>query len=538
MRFGNAIAVAGLCLASFFALPAQAGGPIPAIVTRNGHHALMVDGAPFLMLGAQVNNSSAWPAMLPKVWPVIDKLQANTLQVPIAWEQIEPQEGKFDFSFLDQLLAEARQHDVRLVLLWFGTWKNTGPGYAPAWVKLDNKRFPRMINGKGETHYALSPFGTTTLAADKAAFVALMTHLRERDPQNTVIMMQVENEAGSYGSARDHSPEANRLFAGAVPAALIAKTGKKPGTWEQVFGRDAELWFHSWYVARYIDQVAAAGKAIKPLPMYANAALSSNPFDYQDPNTYASGGPSATVIDAYKAAAPNLDVVGPDIYSPDFTRYLGFLDLYNRPDNPLFVPETGNARAYARFFFPTIGRGAIGWSVFGMDATRYSNFPLGALRLDDETLETFARTYRLFRPMQRDWAKLAFEGQVWGVAEPVDPAAKHTQSLDLGGYNATITFGRGQFGVDPPKGNDEPSGGVVIARLGPDDYLVTGFHARVDFGLTAPGKRHLIFDRVEEGHYADGKWVFDRVWNGDQTDYGLNFTSEPQVLRVKLATWQ
>jgi beta-galactosidase GanA len=524
-------------LAALAAYPASAATDLPHIVAQNGRHALIVDGKPFLMLGAQVNNSSNYAAALPKVWPTIDKLGANTVEVPVAWEQIEPTEGKFDFSFLDTLLKEARAHDKHLVILWFGTWKNTNANYTPAWVKLDPKRFPRMTNIKGQMHYALTPLGANTLAADRNAFTHLMQHLKEADSQNTVLMVQVENESGSYGLARDHSAQADKLFAGPVPASLAAKVGKH-GTWTQVFGKDAEAAFNAWYVGAYIDQVAAAGKAVKPLPMYVNAALPSHPDVWQDPNSYSSGGPLPQVLDVWKAAAPHIDVLAPDIYNGDHHDYLGFLDLYGRPDNALFVPETGNKREFARYFFAAMGRGAIGFSPFGMDETGYWNFPLGAARLDDGTLDAFALNYRLFGQLVHVWPTLALTGKTWGVSEPTDPAAKHEQVIDLGKYKATVSFGRAQFAFKPPEGNDYPSGGAVIAQLGPDEFLVTALHARVQIELTnaAPGELLQIV-RTEEGHYDDkGQWVFDRMWNGDQTDYGLNFTSNPVLLRVKLAT--
>jgi beta-galactosidase GanA len=510
---------------------------LPHIVAQNGRHALIVDGKPFLMLGAQVNNSSNYAAALPKVWPTVDKLGANTIEVPVAWEQIEPVEGKFDFSFLDTLLKEARAHDKRLVILWFGTWKNTNANYTPAWVKLNPARFPRMTNLKGQMHYALTPFGANTLAADKNAFVHLMQHLKDADGQNTVLMVQVENESGSYGLARDHSPQADKLFAGPVPASLAAKIGKK-GTWSQLFGRDAEVAFHAWYVASYIDQVAAAGKAIKPLPVYVNAALPSHTDVWQDPNTYSSGGPDPAVLNVWKVAAPHVDVLAPDIYNSDHHDYLGFLDQYGRSDNALFVPETGNKKEFARYFFPAVGRGTIGFSPFGMDETGYWNFPLGAAKLDDGTLDAFALNYRLFRQLVHVWPALALTGKTWGVAEPTDPAAKHEQVIELGKYKATVSFGRAQFAFKPPEGNDYPSGGAAIAQIGPDEFLVTALHARVQIELANPAPGEMLqIVRTEEGHYdADGTWVFDRMWNGDQTDYGLNFTSMPVLLHVKLAT--
>jgi beta-galactosidase GanA len=230
----QSLLVGALLMVAPWALQAQSAS-LPRIVNNGGKHALIVDGKPFLALGVQANNSSNYPAALPQVWPVVRQLHANTLEIPVAWEQIEPREGRFDFSWLDALIPQARHNDVRLVLLWFGTWKNTGPSYTPEWVKSDTKRFPRMITKDGKTHYVLSPHSRTTLDADKRAFAAMMRHVREIDPQQTVIMVQVENETGSYSSPRDFSPVAQQLFAQAIPLELARKVGKN-GTWSLAFG--------------------------------------------------------------------------------------------------------------------------------------------------------------------------------------------------------------------------------------------------------------------------------------------------------------
>ncbi|MBN1377829.1 MAG: DUF5597 domain-containing protein [Gammaproteobacteria bacterium] len=515
---------------------ANAQSDPPKLISNNGRHAFLVDGKPFLLLATQANNSTNYPAALKNVWPAVEKIHANTLQIPVAWQQIEPVEGQFDFSYVDLLIKEAREHDVRLVLLWFATWKNNGPGYSPAWVKLDNKRFPRVVKKDGDTLDSLSPHFRTTLEADKKAFVALIQHLKKVDKKHTVIMVQVENEVGTYGSARDFSRTAEEVFRSSVPEKLVKALNKKPGNWREVFGNDADEFFHAWHIAVYCNEIAEAGKAVYPLPMNVNVAL-RDPFDPSKPGAYASGGPTDNVIDLWKIAAPSIVMISPDLYMREYDKAMKIFDYYSRPDNALFVAEIGNDQPYARYFFSVLGKHGIGFSPFGLDYSDYANYPLGVKEINEEAFQPFAENYQLLRPMADVWAKLSFENKVWGVSEP--DGDNHTQKLDLGLWDATITYGRPMFWIDPPAGNTPPSGGIIIAELSPNEYLVTGYRARVEFSASTElkNKKYMI-ERVEEGHYENGKWVFERVWNGDQTDWGLNFTSRPHYLKVRMATYK
>ena len=200
---------------------------------------------------------------------------------------------------------------------------------------------------------------------------------------------------------------------------------------------------------------------------------------------------------------------------------------------PLLVPEIGNDPLFARYFYDVLGAQAIGIVPFGIDYTGYSNFPLGARNID-EAIEAFARPYRLLAPMAREWARLSFEKRVWGAGEPDDHTAR---KFELGRWTATLAFNEWQFGMKQwfPQGTPipdwapYPSGGALLAELGPDEFLLTGQRVRVNFAPAADRKVNgLIFASVEEGEYRDGKWTRTRIWNGDQTDYGLNLTDEPR----------
>ncbi len=530
-------AVALAALVTLAACGERDARELPHFVSENGRHAFMVDGAPFLMLAGQANNSSNYASMLPEVWPAIEQMHANTLIMPVAWEQVEPVEGEFDFSFVDTLIEQARDHEVRLVLLWFATWKNTSASYAPAWVKQNPERFPHMMTREGAPHYPLSPHGAETLAADSRAFARLMAHIRDVDAaQQTVIMMQVQNEPGSYRLVRDYSPAAQAIFDAAIPAELAAAMNVQ-GTWAEAFGANADEYFQAWHVAHYINAVAEAGRAEYNLPTYANAAL-RDPVNYQDPATYASGGPTWNVIDIWHAAAPSIDVLAPDIYARDYPTVMAHLDGYARADNPLMLVEIGNDMEYARYFFSVMGRHGVGFAPFGTDFTGYSNYPLGARDVNEEAIAHFAQHYALLAPIARDWARISFENEVWGVSKPTD-GAKQTVSLD-DDWQAIVSYDDWQFGMaqwfgpEVGKPEDLPRGGALIAKLGENDFLITGLYARVTLERPQGETQPNSMMRVEEGTFENGEWVMRRVWNGDQTDYGLNFTNRAQVLRVRM----
>jgi hypothetical protein len=541
--------------------------PLPHLVKNNGRFALFVDNAPYLILGAQVHNSSSWPATLPKVWPAMEYLNVNTVEMPVYWEQFEPQPGQFDYTTIDTLLIEARQHRVHLVLLWFGTWKNGSQHYMPEWMKLDPGRYPHMVDRDGQTVDSPSPHAAASLDADKSAFTAFMRHLKETDPQRTVLMVQVENEAGAWGSVRDYSPVAQKLFEAPVPpevlSAMRVKTASPSPNWQEAFGPHADEYFHAWSVAKYIGQVAAAGKAVYPLPMYANAAL-RDPFNPGPPGlpgapgAYESGGPTDNVLAIWKAAAPALDILAPDDYQNDDATYLKVLELYHRDDNALFVPETGGPDN-ARFFFSALGLQTIGFSPFGLDYTHRaadrSMNHADASRPQEEFLTPWAMNYRLVGPMQREIARLNFEGKLQAMAEE---RGKVSQTLPFGSWNAVVSFGAARN--SRAAGNPKPAGRALVAQLKDNQFLVAGYFCRVDFrpagteqqrkslhivegtqqnpSALIDGKwQHRQFLRVEEGIYENGVFKLIRIRNGDETDWGLDFSSEPEVLRVSVATY-
>lgn len=507
---------------------------MPELIQENGRHALLVDGTPFLVLGGQVHNSSAWPGMLPAVWKAAEQLHLNTLETPIYWEQVEPQPGKFEFSVMDTLLSQARKHRVHLVLLWFGTWKNGSNHYMPAWMKENAEKYPNITGKNGQPIDSPSPHSEVTLEADINAFIAVMHHLKIADKQHTVIMVQVENESGSWGSVRDYSPTAQKLFESAVPPQLLKpellKALNRPvdakGNWKQVFGNRADEYFQAYSIATFVGKVAAAGKAEYPLPMYVNAAL-RDPLTDPTAENYESGGPTDNVIPIWKAAAPKIDLLAPDIYLDGSERILKVIDLYSRADNALFVPEAGLDREKAKYFYEVIAHGGIGFSPFGID----DNGTGETAAETRERLAPFAGQYETAAPMMPELAKWAFEGKVKAVVEREDHAE---QKIDLGAWQAIVHFGIGER--DVLKTNAASDGKLLIVQLGENQFILMGAKCHVVFQPSDKNSgKAWQYLKVEEGNYKNGEFKMLRILNGDETDWGgPHFGAKPTVLRVSV----
>ena len=521
-----------LVLAAAASLAFGQAKPIPQLVKKGDKFTFLVDGKPFIVLGGQVNNDGAFPDRMERSWSKFKAMSLNTVEYPVYWNEIEREEGKFDFRDFDQILRRARAQGFRVVMLWFGTWKNGAMDWAPNWVKSDVKRFPRVLDSGGKPIRVLSPHAKATLEADKKAYVAMMTHLRQVDEADrTVIMMQVENESGLLGSVRDYSPESNQLFNGPVPASLVTALKKKPGTWTEVFGsRVAEEAFTAYYLSSYINEVAKAGKQVYPLVTYVNAweggEDTADGFDSFDRagEGYPSGGPVSHMLDLWKATAPDIDILSADTSVQPVVNFRMINARYVRPDNPYWSPEAGRTMSGARAFFYALAEySAIGFGAYGVDS--------GGSELEARFVDLGA-DYRLINATMPAILELQAAGKLRAaIADDVIRG----KNLIFDRYHLLARF---TTPPAPPSQPPTPSARVLVGELGPDEFLILGFNAAVDIRPTmGTGFTAAQFLQVEEGVYENGVWKTTnrgRTYQGSYAPPSVSLPAQGAIFRVKL----
>jgi hypothetical protein len=523
---------------------------IPHLRRQGTATQLIVDGKPFLMLAGELRNSNSSSAdYLKPIWPRMVALHVNTVLSAVHWELIEPQEGKFDFALVDSQIRDAQTYNLHLIFLWFGSWKNGVSSYVPAWVKTNQSRFPRVQDKEGRGSEILSTLSAANRDADARAFAALMRHIEEVDSRHRVVMMQVENEVGLGADSRDRSEAANQAFASPVPKELLDYIGrnrdklypqlrkaweaagsKTSGTWEEVFGKAeyTDEIFMAWNYASYVGRVAAAGKAEYPLPMFVNNACSMPSPARPEPR--GGGRPQPAVGNVWKVAAPAIDIRGPDLYTPNLPVWVNWYQESFVPENPLFIPETdGNTGTYHVFY--VVGQhDGMGFSPFAID--EYSQARPGAKSVEPATLP-LARSYGILTQL----APVILENQGKGkMAGVVVGAGEPAQKITLGNWVMDVSYPRSgrpsaaAAAAGPPPVFATVSleatelterTGALFLSLGPDEYLVAGSGPLdVKFSPNTPGDPIAGILSIEEGTYADGRWVPGRRLNGDENGGG------------------
>lgn len=505
----------------------------PVVRIQNGASQLLVNGKPFLMLAGELGNSSAGTAAeADTILPRLARLHFNTILMPVAWDEIEPQEGRFDFSVPDRWIGVARQQHLHLVFLWFGSWKNAFSEYAPEWVLHDPQRFPREVSADGAPLEILSPLGEETARCDARAFAALMRHLREEDAaQQTVLMVQVENEIGFLGvGGRDRSEAANRLFAGSVPAeltaALTARSAKLPpelaahfnpqgAMWKAMFGDAADEAFMAWQYAKFVQQVAAAGKAAWPIPLYMNAEL---PAPRERAGDYPSGGPYPLLQAIYRAAAPSIDFYAPDIYWPDFEDWV---ERYQAAGNPAFVPEARLDVAAANALYLYGEARGFGFSPFAVDSLDEA----GAKAAEGPGI---ADVYGVLQPMSEAILDAQQQDAIRGLALHAN-SLRPAQTVSLGGFLMRATLARSW----PTMQLGETDGAMIVLQSAPNEFLIAGSGLSVTFRRDPDADSQIAgIAGVEQVTNSNGKWVTERQLNGDQTDQGRQLLMDARQVRV------
>jgi hypothetical protein len=513
----------------------SANAQIPHLM-KNEHGAtqLIVHGKPFLMLAGEANNSSG--SHIPHMERTMKDLRANNLNsllVSVSWEIVEPQEGVFDFTSVDELIRIARENDMKLCLLWFASWKNGFSPYAPLWILNDTKRFVRVKNQEGHNTKTLTPLCNATRDADAKAYTELMKHIAEVDSkENTIIVMQIENEVGVLRQTRDFSAEANKAFASQVPAELIQymvknkntleielKTAwenngsKTKGIWTEVFGQgdDADLFFMAWHYCRYLNAIAEAGKKVYNIPMFANCWMPDPRPNPGKPGNYPSGGPILTVLDIWKAGAPSIDFLAPDIYGRDF---LDQAENFHRHDNPLFIPETRATEGLGTFVFAE--HDAICFSPFGIDNSG----------------NIMTQEYALLGNMMPVIAKYQGSGKMLAIYNGGQTTEQANTSREIqlnDDVKISISFSRGfrrpttttTENSNNPFGDrqQEPVSYGIFIQTGKNEFILAGNNLSVSASSTNPQKIVWLKDAREGTYDESGVWKTIALHNGDEAGY-------------------
>lgn len=519
---------------------------LPHIVGSGRHAELILGGKPTRLYSGELHNSSSSSLkyMENMVWPSLRPMHMNNVIAPVYWECVEPEEGVFDFTLVDGLIAQARREKFTLTLLWFGLWKNSASTYIPQWAKLDRERFEYMMsNGVDEEaifHKAdviiesVSPLCQAAVQADAKAFRMMMRHIHEIDPNGeTVIIVQIENEIGVLGSSRDYSPKVQIVFNSPIPDE-VAKEYGKTGTWEEAFGDDADELFMAYWFAKAIGTIAEAGTEEHKIIYYVNAWLEQFP---DRAGQYPTGGPVFKVRKMWRLIASFISFYAPDIYVDN---YRDVCDEYASDGNPLFIPETRGTKDSVPNLYYAVGKhNTLCFAPFGIEDLMRGAEGLGEeemRRLNIDSSLMGGDKHLAGRMLSQAYDLIGNMDDLIFQAHREDRIQAFLQYHDKGTilrfrkYSAKITYGSSGPFSGPASPNDPVAGGFII-EVSPDEFFIVGVSCNVSF--YSNDKRSVGILNKEEGTFKENKWQKDRKLNGDELMRN-SFRSAPSVLYFKM----
>ena len=568
MKIRSIIIAASLLAAG---MPSQAQTrQLPYMADQGKGMQLFVDGKPFILFSGELHNSTSTSESYMDeigVWKQMKDANFNSVIASCSWDVIEGERGKYDFTSVDHVIRSARENGMKVVMIWFASWKNGKSTYAPGYIKRNPKKYPLIKNEEGKTLNVLSTLGTETMKADRDAFTALMRHIKEVDFDNTVIMMQVENEIGILGSTRDFSEAAQKAWKGQVPKELtdylVSHRGslypelekvwkengnKTSGTWEEVFGKshsNTEDWkefpyyteeiFQAYHYAKYVGEIVAAGKAVHNIPMYVNNWLKQP--NGGAPGGFPSGSPLPEVIDIWRAAAPAVDFTAPDIYINEFD---WVLSEFSRNGNPIFIPECRGDVSKALYAYGEYD--AFGFAPFGFDGPQNGGFGVSA-----EEMAELTKCYSILSGMGNMLYDNHASDKMRGVLITTDePTAK----VEMGDYVITVqssarnrrSFNYGQGAEQLAAENaalvasapQQAKSGALIIQTTDDEFYIVGINAAFSFShKDAKAIGTVMTEVIEEGTFRDGKWIPGRRLNGDENRVAINGVGAERVVLYK-----
>lgn len=525
----------------------------PALVKQNGVTRFVLDGKPFVMYGGELHNSTSSSESYMEeigVWEQMKTGNFNTVIASSSWELVEPEEGRYDFSSVDHVIRNARRNGLKVVMIWFASWKNGTSTYAPGYVKRNPKKYPLVQDRNGKNLNVLSTFGKASMEADKMAYAALMRHIKETDTDHTVIMMQVENEMGILGVPRDYSAAAQKAWKAQVPADLMdyltshkgklypelekvwaANGYKTKGNWEEIFGKSIESsedWkdfplyteelFQAYHYAKYVGEITAAGKAEYDIPMYVNNWIKQPGMGA--PGQFPCGSPQPEVLDVWRAAAPAVDLIAPDIYANVFEWTLSQFALSG---NPIFIPESKGDVARALYAFGEYD--ALGFAPFGFDGPQEGNY----FGVSAEEFKELGQCYGILSEMGTlipdNYGSDSMHGLLVGTDNP-------SPSVEMGSYILTLqssvrdrraaNYGQGaeQMAAEnaalAARNQQQAKSGALIIQTAADEFYIIGINARFSFEPKDSKGGKVLHEVIEEGTFKDGVWVPGRRLNGDE----------------------